>query len=54
MGGFQILAIDLEGTEVCDWLTSQEKSYGAGAGDDDVVNWLVFGVFHLFHPFFKT
>ena len=22
-GGFQILAIDLEGTEVCDWLTSQ-------------------------------
>ena len=22
-GGYQILAIDLEGTEVCDWLTSQ-------------------------------
>ncbi|HET9818166.1 MAG TPA: alpha/beta hydrolase [Rhodanobacteraceae bacterium] len=22
-GGFQVLAIDLEGTEVCDWLTSQ-------------------------------
>ncbi|HTW36267.1 MAG TPA: hypothetical protein VMD53_16720 [Rhizomicrobium sp.] len=22
-GGFQILAIDLEGTEVCDWLTSK-------------------------------
>ena len=22
-GGFQILAIDLEGTEVCDWLTSR-------------------------------
>ena len=23
-GGYQILAIDLEGTEVCDWLTSRE------------------------------
>jgi hypothetical protein len=23
-GGYQILAIDLEGTEVCDWLTSKE------------------------------
>ena len=22
-GGYQILAIDLEGTEVCDWLTSK-------------------------------
>lgn len=22
-GGYQILAIDLEGTEVCDWLTSE-------------------------------
>lgn len=22
-GGYQILAIDLEGTEVCDWLTSR-------------------------------
>ena len=22
-GGFQILAVDLEGTEVCDWLTSR-------------------------------
>jgi acetyl esterase/lipase len=23
-GGYQILAMDLEGTEVCDWLTSQD------------------------------
>jgi acetyl esterase/lipase len=23
-GGYYVLAIDLEGTEVCDWLTSQE------------------------------
>ncbi|MEJ0042405.1 MAG: hypothetical protein WDM81_09385 [Rhizomicrobium sp.] len=22
-GGFEVLAIDLEGTEVCDWLTSR-------------------------------
>lgn len=22
-GGFQVLAIDLEGTEICDWLTSR-------------------------------
>ena len=24
-GGFQVLAMDLEGTEVCDWLTSRES-----------------------------
>jgi hypothetical protein len=24
-GGYQILAIDLDGTEVCDWLTPEES-----------------------------